>query len=367
MRLSLLLALVMAGQAASRQAFFTTPYGAAEMANKQAVVETTMGTFVLALLPAAAPNHVGYFMKLARDGAFAGTAFHRVIKYGIIQGGDPLTKDPTKTAQYGTGGLNMLKAEFNPEPMTAGAVAAVLQPGRPDSAGAQFFVCVTDQTALQGQYTVFARVVEGIEVVQQISAVPADVQGRPAARVEITSVTIRDTPPPARDPFADATPADLGTYRAVLETSKGEIELQFLADKAPETVRQFLRWAAAGVYDETAIHRVVPGFVFQTGALAYRAAPLTAAQQKLVGNLPPEFSDTPNLPGVASIARGEDPGTGSTSFFICTGECRALDGQYTAFARVSRGMDVVQAIGAVPVEGETPREKIVLRRVRVEK
>lgn len=367
MKLVVVAAVALALQAAPRQTFFTTPYPADEMTKKQAVVETTMGAFVMELLPGAAPNHVGYFIKLAREGAFAGTAFHRVIKYGIIQGGDPLTKDPSKAAQYGTGGLNMLKAEFNKEPMTAGAVAAVLQPGRPDSAGSQFFVCVTDQVALQGQYTVFARIVEGIEVVQQISAVDADAEGRPAARAEIKAVTIRDTPPPPRDPFAEATAADLATYRAVLETSKGEIELQFLAEKAPETVRQFLRWAAAGVYDDTAIHRVVPNFVFQTGALAHRASPLTAAQQKLVTNLPPEFGDTPNVPGVASIARGEDPGSGSTSFFICTGECRSLDGQYTAFARVTRGMEVVQAIGAVPVDGETPREKLMLVRVRVEK
>lgn len=367
MRLSFLLALALTIQAAPRQAFFTTPLSLDAMAKKQAVVETTMGTFVMELLPAAAPNHVGYFMKLAREGAFSETTFHRVIKYGIIQGGDPLTKDPAKAAQYGSGGLNVLKAEFNQEPMTTGAVAAVLQPGRPDSAGAQFFVCATDQVALQGQYTVFARVVEGIEVVQQISAVEADAQGRPTARVAITAVTIRDTPPPPHDPFAEATPAELAAYRAVLETSKGAIELQLLADKAPETVRQFLRWAAAGVYDDTAIHRVVPGFVFQTGALAYRGTPLTPAQQKLVTNLPPEFSDTPNLPGIASIARGEDPGSGSTSFFVCTGECRLLDGQYTAFARVVSGMDVVRAIGAVPVDGETPKEKIILVRMRVEK
>jgi cyclophilin family peptidyl-prolyl cis-trans isomerase len=76
------------------------------MKGKQAVVATSAGTFVIELLPEAAPNHVGHFMKLARDGAYASTQFHRVIKYGIVQGGDPLTKDPSKTAQYGQGGLN---------------------------------------------------------------------------------------------------------------------------------------------------------------------------------------------------------------------------------------------------------------------
>ena len=146
----------------------------------------------------------------------------------------------------------------------------------------------------------------------------------------------------------------------MLETTRGSIELEFLTDKAPETARNFLRLAAAGVYDGTGVHRVVPNFVLQTGALAYRDKPLTTAQQKLVRNLPPEFSDTPNVPGIVSMARGEDPASASTSFFICTGECRALDGKYTVFARVVSGMDVVQAIGATPVDGETPREAIKL-------
>lgn len=360
--LALLLAL---SQAASTQKFFTTPYTPADVAGKQAVIETSMGSFVVALHGEQAPNHVGYFIKLSREGAYNGTTFHRVIKYGLIQGGDPLTKDPARSAQYGTGGLNMLRPEIGKEPMTAGAVGAVLLPGRPNSAGAQFFVCATDQPTLEGQYTIFGRVVEGIEVVQQISAVPADGQQRPAERIVIASVTIRDTPPPVKDPLDDATSADLAKYRAILETTKGEIELSFLPDEAPETVRQFLRLARAGVFDGTAIHRVVPNFVFQTGAIAFRDQPLSAAQQKLVINQPPEFSDLKNEPGLVSMARGEDPGSATTSFFVCTGSCSSLDGKYTAFARVSRGMDIVQAIATVAVDGETPKEKMTLARVRI--
>ena len=332
---------------------------------KQAVIETSMGTIVVSLLPDKAPNHVAYFMKNAASGGFAGTIFHRVIKYGIIQGGDPLSKDPAKAAQYGTGGLNVLKPELNDEPMTAGAVAAVLVPRQPNSAGAQFFICASDQKTLQGQFTIFARVVEGMEVVQQISAVTADAQGRPAERIVIKSVTIRDTPPPVKDPIVEAAPAELAKYHAVLVTSKGEIEIEFLTDKAPETARQFLRLSGAGVYDGTPFHRVVPNFVLQTGALAFRDQPLTANQNALVHNLQPEFSDTPNVPGIVSMARGDDPASASTSFFICTGECRALDGKYTVFARVVKGMDVVKAIASVPVDGETPKEKVVLTAVRV--
>jgi cyclophilin family peptidyl-prolyl cis-trans isomerase len=86
-----------------------------------------------------------------------------------------------------------------------------------------------------------------------------------------------------------------------------------------------------------------------------------------VTNLPPEFTETPNEPGVVSMARGEDPGSGSTSFFICIGACSALTGQYTVFARVSAGMDIVDAISKVPVDGEMPMTPIVLTRVRAER
>jgi len=135
------------------------------MANKQAVVNTSAGSFVIDLKPELAPNHVGYFMKLAGEGAYNGTVFHRIIRHGIVQGGDPISKDPAKASLYGTGGLGVLKAEISNEKATRGAVAAVIQPGKPDSAGAQFFVCVSDQPALDGKYTIFGRVSEGLDVV----------------------------------------------------------------------------------------------------------------------------------------------------------------------------------------------------------
>jgi cyclophilin family peptidyl-prolyl cis-trans isomerase len=332
------------------------------MTNKQAVIETSAGTIVIALLPDAAPNHVGLFMKIAREGGYDGTTFHRVIKYGLIQGGDPLTKDPANIAKYGQGGLKQLRREPNAEKHTSGAVSAVMVPGDPNSAGAQFFICSSDQPPLDGQFDVFARVVDGIEVVQQISTTEADANGIAKARVVINKVTIRDTP---AVPFVNESAAELSKHRATLETTMGAIELEMLADKAPETVRQFLRWADAGVYDGIKVHRVVPNFVIQTGALAFRDKPLTTGQGALVKNLPPEFTDTPNLPGIVSIARGDDPGSGSTSFFICIGECRALDGKYTVFAKVAAGADVLKAIASVEVDGEAPRKEIVVNKITV--
>ena len=343
---------------------FTTPLAAAEMTNKQAVVNTSAGTIVIDLRPDLAPNHVGYFIKLAREHAYDGTTFHRVIRMAIVQGGDPLSKDPAKSTQYGTGGLGMVKAELSGEPATRGAVAAVLQPNKPDSAGSQFFICVTDQLALNGKYTIFGRVSEGMDIAQKISETPADAEGRPSERIVITDVTIRDTPPPEPEPFANDSPAALAQYRAVFETSLGTITVEFFPEKAPEHVRNFLRLAQTGVYDGTAFHRVVRGFVVQTGALTSRA-PITEKQRKYVHTLKPEFSDTPHVKGILSMARGDDPASASTSFFIVTGTAPSLDGKYTVFGRVIDGLSVVEAIERSPVNGETPVTRIELTQVRI--
>lgn len=358
--------LVLLAQAApQRPAFFTTPLTVAEMTNKQAVVETSKGTFIFELLPNAAPNHVGFFIQNARSGAYEGTTFHRVIKYGIIQGGDPLSKDPAKTAAYGTGGMNRLRRELSAESHTIGTVSAVLAPGQPDSGGLQFFVCANPQLALDGQYSIFGRLVEGIDVVQAISAIDADEKGMAKERVTITKVTIRDTPPPVVDPFAKASPEELAKYRALLETTMGEIEVEFLPAVAPETVRNFLQLAAAGVYDDMPFHRVVRNFVIQTGSVADRATPLTAKQAALIHNLQPEFSATPHVPGILSMARAEDPASATSSFFICTGECSSLDNKYAVFGRVIRGMEAVMRIAGVALYGETPKDPVMLRRVIV--
>ena len=344
---------------------FTTPLTLEQMSGKQAVIETTAGRIVLELLPDKAPNHVGYFIKLAQEGAYNGTTFHRLIKHGIIQGGDPLSKDPSKAAQYGTGGLKMVAFEPGAGSHVRGAVSSVLVPGNRDSAGAQFFICVTPQAALDGQFTVFGRVVEGIGIVTKISEAPVDGAGRATERIEMTSVTIRDAPPAGVVPFSVESPAELAKYRAVLETSLGNITIEFLPDKAPNHVRNFLRLASAGVYDATAFHRVVPGFMIQTGYLGSKQFVMDEAQQALVGTLQPEFNDTLHDKGVVSMARGEDPASASTSFFIVTARVPSLDLTYTAFGRVVDGMSVVEAIEQVPRDGEAPRTRMDLLRVRV--
>ena len=331
---------------------------------RQAVVETSAGTFIIELTPETAPNQTAHFTKVAQEGGYDGTAFHRVVKYGMVQGGDPISKDPAKRSLYGTGGLNTVKAEARAPKLTRGSVAAVLAPGRPDSAGSQFFIVLVDQPALANQYTVFGQVSEGIEVLLKISETAVDPNGLATERIEIRKVTIRDTPP---EPFLADSPQQLAQYRATLDTSAGPIVIEFMPDKAPETVRQFLRLAEAGVYNGMAFHRVAPGFVIQTGATNTRNAPLTEKQHKLVKSLQPEFNDTKHVKGIVSMARGDDPASASTSFFICTGASQALDGVYTAFGRVVDGMAAVDAIERVPRTGETPDTRVDLKTIRVER
>jgi cyclophilin family peptidyl-prolyl cis-trans isomerase len=140
----------------------------------EAVVETAKGSFTIRLLPEVAPKHAALFVKTAKAGGYDGTTFHRVIVGGIIQGGDPLSKDPAKASLYGTGGLGLLKAELSDRPFVRGTVAAARRPSSLDSGGQQFFVVMREQPSLKGQYTVFGEVVSGMEVVDQISTTPAD-------------------------------------------------------------------------------------------------------------------------------------------------------------------------------------------------
>jgi peptidyl-prolyl cis-trans isomerase B (cyclophilin B) len=167
---------------------------AAPVTPADVVLETAQGEIVIRLLPDLAPAHVRLFKNTVKLGKLDGTIFHRVIAGGIIQGGDPNTKDPAKAALYGQGGLGILKAEFSDRPFVRGTVAAARQPSSKDSGGTQFFICLRDQPGLKGQYTIFGEVTAGIEVADKISATPVD-GDKPKTRVEIRKATLRDVPP----------------------------------------------------------------------------------------------------------------------------------------------------------------------------
>jgi peptidyl-prolyl cis-trans isomerase B (cyclophilin B) len=156
----------------------------AAMAKTKAVIKTDFGKITLRFFPEVAPNHVDNFIGLARDGFYDGTVFHRVIKGFMIQGGDPKSKSPNR-AGHGTGGPGYgLKAEFNNKPHKRGALS-MARSRHPDSAGSQFFICVSGAPHLNGQYSLFGEVDSGMDVVDKIVSQPRDDRDNPLERVEV--------------------------------------------------------------------------------------------------------------------------------------------------------------------------------------
>jgi peptidyl-prolyl cis-trans isomerase B (cyclophilin B) len=269
---------------------------------------------------------------------------------------------------YGTGGFNLgLKPEISALPFKQGTVVATLLPGEPNSAGSQFFICVTDQLQFNGQFTAFAHVVEGIEVVDKISTTPIDDKQIARDRIEIKSVTIRPIPPPPPVPFTQETVEELSQYRMVMETAKGNIVIEMMPDRAPNHVRHVLRLASLGAYDKSAFHRIAPGFVIQAGDLNTRTEPIPPATQKYVVRIAAEINDIKHRAGIVSMARGDEIDSALTSFFIVLGDQPALDGTYTVFGRVVEGMDVVEKIAAVPQQDERPTERVDIYSMKVER
>jgi peptidyl-prolyl cis-trans isomerase B (cyclophilin B) len=159
-------------------------------ANEVAVITTTEGEMVLEFWPDAAPGHVENFKKLAKQGFYDGTAFHRVIKGFMIQGGDPLTKDSNAQGRWGTGGPGyQIKAEFNERPHTRG-VLSMARSSDPNSAGSQFFICHGDPRFLDRQYTAFGKLIKGDDVLEKIATTPTGPQDRPVKRMGVESIKI---------------------------------------------------------------------------------------------------------------------------------------------------------------------------------
>ena len=340
-------------------------------AGLQALVRTSMGDFVMEFHPDEAPNHVRAFIRRAREGYYAGTTFHSMVANGIVQGGDPSTRDPDRRSEYGTGGFNLdLEPEFSDLEFTSGRVVATLLPGDASSAGAQFFICVGDQPQFTGQFTAFGQVVEGLDVVRQISETPTDAGQIALERVEILEIAVRPIPPPPPPPvvpFSTETIAELAQFRVVMETSEGNIVLAFFPSEAPNHVRHFLRLASSEVYDQTAFHRIAPGFVIQAGDLNTRTEPYPQSGEAFIVPIAAEINDIPHTAGILSMARGEAMDSALTSFFIVLADQPPLDGVYTVFGQVVEGMDVVERIAGVETLDEEPLDRVDIYRMRVER
>ncbi len=164
-------------------------------ADEVALIKTSAGDLVVEFWSDVAPKTVENFKKLARQGFYDGTAFHRVIRDFMIQGGDPLTRDPGAESRWGTGDPGYkIKAEFNDRSHQKG-VLSMARSAHPDSAGSQFFIVHGDASFLDRQYTAFGKVTKGLDVLDNIAATPCKAAGerspsRPIQRQHVESVTI---------------------------------------------------------------------------------------------------------------------------------------------------------------------------------
>ena len=322
----------------------------------EAVITTDLGVIRAEFFPDKAPKHVEQFLKLARQGYYNGSAFHQMVANGIIQGGDPLLKDPkTPRSLWGTGGLNLLPAELSGLKHDRGVISTIRIPDKANSDGAQFFICVTPQPGVDGQYSAFARVTEGIDTVEKISQVPVDAKGLAEKPVRIVSIAIEKK---REEPFRGAT-LDQLRRTVTLKTTLGSIKIRIEPDWAPENARNFLKLVSTGWYNGTAFHRIAKDFVIQGGMPNQRSTGPIHPGDRWIRPIKGEFrGDIKHARGIVSMAHGDDPDSATTSFFFMLANAESLDGKFSAFARVMEGLDVLAAFEKEEVDGETPKRRL---------
>jgi cyclophilin family peptidyl-prolyl cis-trans isomerase len=158
------------------------------------IIATKLGDIKVEFYPEQAPNTVENFRKLANRAFYDGLIFHRIVPNFVIQGGDPNTRDMNNRSRWGTGGPGWnIKAEFNKNKHIRGTLS-MARSQDPDSAGSQFFIVLKDSNFLDGQYTVFGRVISGMEIVDKIASLKTDSADVPidAGEAEMMKITVSD-------------------------------------------------------------------------------------------------------------------------------------------------------------------------------
>ena len=323
-------------------------------ADLEAVVTTDLGAFRFEFAPDKAPKHVEQFIRLARQGYYDGSAFFRVVPNGMIQGGDPLLKDPkTPKNLWGSGGLNLLPSEFSDMKHERGVVSTV-QHSEQAQQRRQPVLRLRRAAAGAGRPVLRVR--------------PRDRRhGRRRAHlagpltmatdkpVRILKVTIETK---KAEPFRNASVDEL-RRTVTLKTTLGTIKIKMEPDWAPNHVRRFLMLTETGWYNGTPFHRIAKGFVVQGGTGETRASgpisssgPLGAPAQGRV----PQRRQT--------RARHRVDGAWRRSRFrhdvvLSDARRRAASGrQYSAFGRIVEGIDVLAAFEKEEVDGETPKRRL---------
>lgn len=190
---------------------------------------------------------------------------------------------------------------------------------------------------------------------------PAEPANEPPKRNARPADTIAVRP----EPFDGASVEKMAQQCVTLQTEAGNIVIEMLPDSAPENVRNFLNLADTGAFDTTTFSRVVKDFVIQGGNLSTGEKWGIELAKRMTHKLPDEPSLIKHERGIVSMARPDEPNSATTSFFILAGNGSNLDGKFSAFGRVTSGMDAVDAINHAPVEGEKPSKPVHITRAIV--
>jgi len=364
---------LLAGSGASSSSVLVTASSGGQAAGDdvdrlEAVLETSKGEIVIEFFPSDAPRHVQHFIKRAREGAYDGTTFHRVVKNGLIQGGDPLSKNAAAKARYGTGGLNAgLPDEVNKNKHITGAVSAALQAVsagsievKPGTSGDQFFIVLnagSAQAKLDPVFTVFGRVVEGMDVAQAISLAPATAAGIASERITINKVTIREKTP---------TIDQMKSMSVAVETSLGNLKFQLAPESAPNAARSFVRYAKSGMYDGATFFRISQKYFLEVGYLGdWPQDSRNRTRFFSLWSIPADKSDVKHTRGTVSMRQSQD-GTTNWYFFIITTDNPALDGKQVPIAKVVEGLDVLDKIAATEVDGDKPKQRMEIKKITLQ-
>jgi len=197
----------------------------------------------------------------------------------------------------------------------------------------------------------------GVTTVRAQSNGPIEPPKKANARTEATAL-------PA-EPFDGASVEKMASQCVTLETELGNIEIGFMPEVAPEAVRNFLNLSATGALDTTTFSRVVKGFVIQGGNLSTSEKWSAELAKRMTHKLPDEPGIVKHLRGIVSMARTDEPNSGTTHFFILVGPGPHLDSKFSAFGTVTKGMEVADAINEAPGENEKPEKAVKINRAVV--
>jgi peptidyl-prolyl cis-trans isomerase B (cyclophilin B) len=172
-------------------------------------------------------------------------------------------------------------------------------------------------------------------------------------------------PPNKPEPFDGATVEKMSTQCVTLETEAGAIEIEMIPEVAPESVRNFLNLVATGALDTTTFSRTVKDFVIQGGNLATSEKWGFELARRMSRKLPDEPGLVKHERGIVSMARTEEPNSATTNFFILVGDGHHLDGKFSAFGKVKKGIEVADAINQAPADGEKPSKPVRINRALI--